>query len=167
MTRLACAVAGGAEEVALHHRIRHLVFVDEQDVFSPSDVDGRDAAPDTIKVLGWADGTAAGAVRLYPLDGGGRWQGDRLAVLPPYRAYALGRPLVRFAVTTAARLGGTEMVAHVQVANVRFFERLGWAPRGDPEIYVGLPHQLMVIDLTSRVRSGQGQSGPRALPVKG
>lgn len=101
-------------------------------------------------MLGWADGVPGGAVRLYPLDeADGLWQGDRLAVLPPYRACALGRLLVRFAVATAADLGGREMVAHVQVANVRFFERLGWECRGDPEVYVGLPHQLMTIDLTA------------------
>jgi predicted N-acetyltransferase YhbS len=91
-------------------------------------------------------------VRLYPLDAGdgrgGVWQGDRLAVLEPFRAWNLGGPLVRFAVDTAASLGGVEMVAHVQVANVRFFERLGWRRRGEPELYVGLPHQLMAIDLT-------------------
>lgn len=164
LPRLACAVAAGTKEVALHHRIRHQVFVDEQGVFSPSDTDGRDAEPDTIKVLGWADDIPAGAVRLYRLDGEGRWQGDRLAVLPPYRAYGLGRPLVRFAVTTAARLGGTEMVAHVQVANVRFFERLGWAPRGDPETYVGLPHQLMAIDLTGVALE---QRAPGTLRIRG
>ena len=36
-------------------------------------------------------------------------------------------------------------------ANVRFFERLGWCRRGEPELYVGLPHQLMSIDLRVRV----------------
>jgi hypothetical protein len=41
------------------------------------------------------------------------------------------------------------MVAHVQAANVRFFERLGWRRRGEPELYVGLPHHLMAIDLTA------------------
>ena len=142
-----CRPVAGAAEEELHHRIRHEVFVVEQGVFTGSDLDAHDAAPDTIKVLGWADGVAAGAVRLYPL-GDGVWQGDRLAVLPPYRARALGRPLVRFAVASAARLGGREMLAHVQVANVRFFERLGWECRGDTETYVGLPHQLMAIDLS-------------------
>jgi hypothetical protein len=68
-----------------------------------------------------------------------------------FRAWNLGGPLVRFAVDTAAAPGGAEMLAHVQAANVRFFERLGWCRRGEPEIYVGLPHQLMSIDLTIRV----------------
>jgi putative N-acetyltransferase (TIGR04045 family) len=151
-----CRPVAGTDETALHHRIRHEVFVLEQEVFSGSDRDVRDAMESTIKVVAWAAAEgggfeAGGAVRLYPLGDGG-WQGDRLAVLPPFRAWNLGGPLVRFAVDTAAAIGGTEMLAHVQTANVRFFERLGWERRGEPEIYVGLPHQLMAIDLTVPAR---------------
>jgi putative N-acetyltransferase (TIGR04045 family) len=151
---IVCRPAAGPGEVAVHHRIRHEVFVLEQGVFATSDIDGRDAAPSTIKVLAFAGGgdggrwEPGGAVRLYELEPG-VWQGDRLAVLAPFRAWNLGGPLVRFAVETAAALGGTEMLAHVQAANVRFFERLGWASRGEPDVYVGLPHQLMAIDLTA------------------
>ena len=145
-----CRPATGPDETALHHRIRHEVFVVEQSVFAGSDRDAHDDSASTIKVLAWAGDRPGGAVRLYPLEPG-LWQGDRLAVLPPFRAWNLGGPLVRFAVDTAASLGGAEMVAHVQTANVRFFERLGWCRRGEPELYVGLPHQLMSIDLTVRV----------------
>jgi putative N-acetyltransferase (TIGR04045 family) len=127
----------------------------EQEVFAASDVDVHDGSASTIKVVAWAaaaggDWEPGGAVRLYPLEPG-LWQGDRLAVLAPFRAWNLGGPLVRFAVDTAASQGGVEMVAHVQAANVRFFEWLGWRRRGEPELYVGLPHQLMAIDLTAPV----------------
>ena len=150
--QILCRPVAGPDEAAMHHRIRHEVFVLEQEVFAASDLDAHDASDATIKVLAW---TAApitgwepgGAVRLYPTQPG-IWQGDRLAVLSECRAWNLGGPLVRFAVETAAALGGVEMVAHVQTANVRFFERLGWRRRGEPEVYVGLPHQLMAIDLT-------------------
>jgi hypothetical protein len=54
---------------------------------------------------------------------------------------------VRFAVRTASRLGGSVMLAHVQLANVPFFERLGWRPLGEPTPYVGRLHQRMAIDL--------------------
>jgi putative N-acetyltransferase (TIGR04045 family) len=160
-----CLAVADAAEAALHHRIRHDVFVVEQGVFAESDLDARDASAGTIKVLAWADGVPAGAVRLYPLEDG-LWQGDRLAVLPAYRAHALGRPLVRYAVHRAAHLGGREMVAHVQLANVRFFERLGWHCRGDVETYVGLPHQLMAIDLSAPAHPGSPAvdlSGPDRL----
>ena len=153
--QILCRPVAGPGEAAMHHRIRHEVFVLEQEVFAASDLDAHDASDATIKVLAW---TAApitgwepgGAVRLYPLEPG-VWQGDRLAVLGPFRAWNLGGSLVRFAVDTAAALGGVEMVAHVQRANVRFFERLGWRRRGEEELYVGLPHQLMSIDLRVRV----------------
>jgi putative N-acetyltransferase (TIGR04045 family) len=153
--QIQCRPAAGPDEAALHHRIRNEVFVVEQAVFADSDLDAHDASDATIKVVAWAAAPITGwepggAVRLYPLEPG-IWQGDRLAVLAPFRAWNLGAALVHFAVDTAAALGGAEMVAHVQTANVRFFERLGWCRRGEPEIYVGLPHQLMSIDLRARV----------------
>jgi putative N-acetyltransferase (TIGR04045 family) len=149
-----CRPVADPEETAVHHRIRHEVFVLEQGVFAGSDRDAHDSFASTVKVLAWAGDEPGGAVRLYPLEPG-TWQGDRLAVLAPFRAWNLGGSLVRFAVDTAARLGGVEMVAHVQLSNVRFFERLGWRRRGGAEVYVGLPHQPMAIDLTA----------PRLAPV--
>ena len=99
-------------------------------------------------MLGWCGEVPAGTVRLYPLDPAkATWQGDRLAVLPEFRTAGLGAPLVRFAVSTAGQRGGVSMLAHVQVANERFFTRLGWARQGDVELYVGRPHLLMTIAL--------------------
>jgi hypothetical protein len=34
------------------------------------------------------------------------------------------------------------------LANVAFFERLGWSRKGDVEEYVGIPHQPMSIGLS-------------------
>jgi len=145
----ACAIATTPAEVEIHHRIRHQVFVEEQGLFDGSDVDSHDANPGVVHVLGLWDGDAVGVVRLFPLDrDGDLWQGDRLAVLPDYRVRNLGKPLVRFAVATAAARGGREMVAHIQLPNVAFFERIGWHTYGEVESYVGVPHQPMAIDLT-------------------
>ncbi|MCA1727233.1 MAG: GNAT family N-acetyltransferase [Actinobacteria bacterium] len=143
---VSCHVAGTADELAEHHRIRHAVFVTEQQIFPDSDIDAHDTEPGVRHVLGLAGKVAAGAVRLFPLDGG-VWQGDRLAVLPAFRASGLGGPLVRFAVATAATLGGESMIAHIQPPNERFFLRLGWSRSGPEEIYAGLPHVPMEIPL--------------------
>ena len=158
------AVATEAERCA-HFRIRHQVFVIEQGLFGGSyggaggvggdDIDVHDDDPATIHVIGRADETVCGTVRLYPLgpdagpDAGGRWKGDRLAVLASYRHLGLGAPLVRFAVSSAARLGGREMEAFIQPANIAFFRWLGWRRTGDLVDYAGLPHQRMLIDLTN------------------
>ncbi len=143
-----CRPAVTPADLAVHQAIRHEVFVREQSVFADSDLDEHDRGESTIRLVGYCDGVAAGTVRLFPLDGpDGLWQGDRLAVLPQFRVHGLGAPLVRCAVATAGRHGGTQMVAHVQPANVTFFARLGWTAVGDGETYVGLAHQRMQIPL--------------------
>ena len=149
------AVATEAERCA-HFRIRRQVFVIEQGLFGGSyggtagdDTDDRDDDPATIHVIGRAGETICGAVRLYPVGSGGRWKGDRLAVLASYRHLGLGAPLVRFAISSAARLGGWEMEAFIQPANVAFFRWLGWRPAGGLVDYAGIPHQRMLIDLTA------------------
>lgn len=146
-----CRVAAVPGERALHHAIRAAVFVDEQGLFAGSDRDAHDDAAATVHVLAHCGASAAGAVRLYPLDGTGLWKGDRLAVLPGFRRQRVGGPLVRFAVATAAARGGREMVAHVQPPNVALFVHLGWHPVGDLVHYVGRPHQQMAIGLSPRV----------------
>ncbi|GJF01608.1 MSMEG_0567/Sll0786 family nitrogen starvation N-acetyltransferase [Pseudonocardia sp. D17] len=150
--RLECKLATDDADLAYHHAIRRSVFVLEQAVFARSDNDVRDEDASTMRILGYADGEPAGTVRLFPIDPGepgGDWQGDRLAVLPPFRSMLLGLPLVRAAVATAAARGGSRMIAHVQPANRTFFRRLGWTQVGEPEVYLGLPHLLMEIDLAA------------------
>jgi putative N-acetyltransferase (TIGR04045 family) len=153
-----CRLVRDAHDLEAHHAIRRSVFVDEQAVFARSDRDDHDTNPSTLHVLGFVHGVPAGTVRLFPLDPAcpcGDWQGDRLAVLPEHRAGGLGRPLVRFAVVTAATRGGRRMIAHIQPQNRTFFERLGWTRCGDPELYLGIPHVRMGIDL---VRGSEGVS---------
>ena len=141
-----CRLVEGEEELAMHHAIRHEVFCVEQAVFVGDDRDEHDGEG-ARHVLAFAGAVPGGAVRFYPLDADGLWQGDRLAVLRPFRHRHLGAPLVRFAVGSAAALGGHTMLAHVQTPNVRFFETLGWRCHGAGEIYHGLPHQPMAIEL--------------------
>jgi len=143
----ACALARDSEELAAHFAIRRSVFVEAQGLFADDDRDDRDDDPDTLHAVGLAGGDVAGAVRLYPLDGDGRWKGDRLAVLPSERALRLGAMLVRFAVRTAGERGGRLMVARVQLPNVRFFERLGWHCDGHRAPMLGVEHQPMAIEL--------------------
>lgn len=147
--RIACRAVTNRAELTAHLKIRRATFVREQGLFEGADRDEHDDDPATIHVLGFCDTTPSGTVRLYPLDEPGLWKGDRLAVLPEFRRHGVGAPLVRFAVSAAARLGGTIMVAQIQPANVAFFERLGWERRGEPAIYVGRLHQPMAIGLAA------------------
>jgi putative N-acetyltransferase (TIGR04045 family) len=147
-SRVVCRQVASAAELADHFAIRRRIFVDEQAIFAESDLDLHDRDASAVALIGYCDGVAAGTVRLFALEpADGIWQGDRLAVLAPYRTRGLGAPLVRCAVATAGVLGGRLMSAHIQLANVRFFQRLGWETRGKREIYAGLVHQPMSIEL--------------------
>jgi putative N-acetyltransferase (TIGR04045 family) len=151
--RVVCRPASTPEELETHYRIRHQVFVEEQQLFAGSDRDHHDDEPGVVHVLAFLNDEPVGTVRLFPLAEGDRlWQGDRLAVLRSARILGLGRPLVRFAVATAGERGGREMVAHIQLQNVALFERIGWHKNGDVEIYVGVHHQPMAIDLQAARR---------------
>ena len=143
---LACRPVAGPTELATHYRIRHAVFVTEQQLFSPDDRDRHDDELATVHVLGFVNTVAAGTVRLYPL-GEGRWKGDRLAVLPGHRRSGIGGPLVRLAVATAGQRGGRQMDATVQAVHTAFFLSLGWTPIGSPAAHLGVPHQSMTIVL--------------------
>jgi putative N-acetyltransferase (TIGR04045 family) len=159
VSALACRLVETAEELGAHHAVRHRVFVLDQRLFVGSDRDERDLALGTLHVVGIDNDAIAGAdhgvpgdaivgaVRLYPLDADGLWQGDRLAVLPDARVRHLGALLVRFAVATAGERGGHTMVARIQLPNVRYFEHLGWHADGPPGPYHGVMHQPMAIPL--------------------
>ena len=121
----------------------------DQRLFVGNDRDERDLAPRARCTSSGSTtrGAIVGAVRLYPLDDDGLWQGDRLAVLPEARVRNLGALLVRFAVATAGERGGHTMVARIQLPNVRFFEQLGWHADGPAGPYHGVTHQPMAIPL--------------------
>ena len=157
-----CRLATAGRDLRAHFAVRHAVFVTEQGFFPGTDRDEHDMGPGVRHVLAWHASTPAGAVRLYPLEDPGVWQGDRLAVLPAFRSQGLGAPLVRFAVTTAAELGGRRMVAYIQPQNIAFFEHLGWHQIGDRVTYIGHPHLLMAVALPPRAETcltGAGRKG--------
>jgi putative N-acetyltransferase (TIGR04045 family) len=148
---LSCRVAADASELDAHFAIRRAVFCAEQGMFGGGDDrDARDDVPLTLHAVGVEGGVVGGTVRLYPLDSSGRvWQGDRLAVLAPFRHGSLGGSLVRFAVRCAGERGGSRMVAMIQLANVRFFLALGWSLDGSVVEFHGRDHQPMAIALSA------------------
>ena len=141
-------VAEGPEELAGYFRIRREVFVEEQRLFAGSDVDAHDAA--AIPIVAIQDGRVIGVVRCYPKHGHA-WFGGRLAVHRDHRTGTLGARLVKHAVAVmSARSEVRRFFATVQGQNVRFFERLGWEPRGRRFALNGWEHQVMERRLPGR-----------------
>ena len=141
-------VAETRADLEAHFAIRRQVFVEEQGIFDGTDRDRwDDLAVHLVAVQG---PQVVGAVRLYPLDEAGLWQGDRLAVATDARrSMRAGAPLVRTAVAEAGRRGGHTMIANIQERNVPFFLHLGWHRVGLLAPYHGLSHQRMAIPLSA------------------
>jgi len=140
----------GADALASYRALRREVFVAEQGLFHGHDLDEVDADPRTVVLVARdtadPDRPVVGGVRLAPateLDLGW-WVGGRLAVHPSARrgGAGVGAALVRAACATAEAAGALRFEAAVQVANERFFARLGWRRLASVEL-LGAPHVLM------------------------
>jgi putative N-acetyltransferase (TIGR04045 family) len=131
--------------------LRRHVFCREQALFECSDRDAADPVAQTIVAVDYVMGMThrvVGTVRIHEQTPG-TWYGSRLAIDPDYRGvYGLGRGLVFRAVCTAHARGCRLFLAHVQVQNVKFFERMAWGACSELVLY-GRPHVLMQADLAA------------------
>lgn len=136
-----------------HFAVRHAVFVEEQGLFTNTDVDEIDEYAIHLVAVESATGEVTGAVRVY-CDHDDVWYGARLAVSNDHRysAASIGANLCRLAEQVVATRGCNTFLARVQVRNLRFFERLGWTPQGEPFEYCGQPHQLMLASLACKAQ---------------
>jgi putative N-acetyltransferase (TIGR04045 family) len=145
----ACRIATAEREVAAYFALRRRIFCDEQGLFPGDDRDAWDAVATPIVCVARearGDGRVVGVVRIYE-ESRDLWYGGRLGVDAAHRrGWTIGRSLIVTAVTTAHARGCRRFLATVQLANVRFFERLHWRALGHVEAH-GVPHQLMEADL--------------------
>lgn len=148
--------------------LRKRIFCDEQKIFQGSDRDGIDGRAIPIVAecsCGGALDEVIGVVRIDERSPG-IWYGSRLGVAELYRLIAgfnsdklfdgniarnpftmgIGAGLIFKAVSTANALGCKEFYAHVQVQNVKLFQRLHWHVLDRVTIH-GMEHAFMQADL--------------------
>ncbi len=136
-----CRPARGKAELREAHAIRHAVFVEEQGLFDGSDRDRFDE--ESVTLVAEREGRIVGTVRLHE-EGGGRWRGSRLAVLPGRRG-RVGAALVRAAVDYVARREARLLVADIQEPCLGLFLGLGWEALGPGPSVGGTPHVKVTI----------------------
>jgi predicted GNAT family N-acyltransferase len=128
--------AAPAEAVA----IRRSVFIQEQGVPEPDELDGKDG--DRTHFLARdAAGRAIGCACLRPY--GAQHKVERVAVLSELRGMGLGRDLMSAVEAHAREIGAGELVLHAQASVVAFYEKLGWTPSGPRFLEAGIEHQKM------------------------
>ncbi len=148
--------------------LRKKIFCDEQKIFTGSDRDKIDlqAIPIIAQCsCGGALDEIIGVVRIDEREQG-IWYGSRLGVAELYRLLSgfnsdklfdqnipihpftlgVGAALIFKAVSTATALGCKEFYAHVQVQNVKLFERLHWKSLEIVQLH-GIDHAFMQADL--------------------
>ncbi|WP_100835786.1 GNAT family N-acetyltransferase [Kitasatospora fiedleri] len=143
-------VVDGEPDLALARRVRHEVFVVEQQVPAELEYDEYDATSAHLLAVG-PDGAALGTARMISgaqalgLTGGveGRVLLGRLAVVGSARGTGLGARLVRAVEELGRERGAREVELHAQVQALGFYERLGYVAEGPVYDDAGIPHRTM------------------------
>ena len=123
--------------------VRTAVFVQEQ---------GFQQEFDAIDDRAWhvliCDGEIPVATgRLYTTDGD-HFVIGRVAVMPDYRGAHLGERVVSALEEQAAKCGGSMISLSAQCRAMGFYEKLGYAPKGDSYMDEFCPHITMVKQLS-------------------
>jgi predicted GNAT family N-acyltransferase len=138
--RLELALAHWDADRADLERIRRRVFVEEQGIPEGDEWDGED--PASVHVLARLNRDPVGTGRLNRAGKIGR-----IAVLAGLRGRGIGTQILRRLLDEARRLGIREPCLHAQVQAVPFYEKLGFARRGDEFDEAGIPHVRMSLVL--------------------
>lgn len=139
-----------AQREALH-RVRHRVFVEEQQVPAALETDALD--PLSVHVLARdASGEPVGAGRLTP-DG----RIGRMAVLAQCRGQRIGEAMLLALVAAARDQGRPVLTLHAQLKARAFYARQGFLPEGEVFEEAGIAHQQMrrVLDGATRIHSAE------------
>ena len=123
-------------------RLRWTVFVEEQGVRPSDEIDAHDRS-DAVHALASLRGVPCGAGRLiFTAPAVAKIQ--RMAVIDDVRGRGVGRALLGFLETEARRRGATTLTLWAQVRAREFYEKAGYAARGQPfDDGTGIPHIAM------------------------
>jgi len=163
-------VVADAAEHRAYRRLRHEVFVSEQELFDGTDTDAVDEDPRTIILIARThDGEVLGGVRIHPAVGPdgvppphdlGWWRGSRLAVAADARLHlGVGAALIRAACARAEAEGALRFDAEIQAQHRRLFERLGWNVQTERLLH-GRPHLVVDFPITRIQRLADATKAP-------
>lgn len=137
-------VARGLDDIMAAVALRGAIYVGEQACPLEEEYDGNDFSAST-HLIARVDGVTAGTLRI-------RWFADfakveRAAVLPRFRAHALGARLLQFACELAARRGYRRILGHAQARLVGFWERnAGLTARPGRPTFVFSDHEYVEVE---------------------
>ncbi|MCM2334955.1 MAG: GNAT family N-acetyltransferase [Anaeromyxobacteraceae bacterium] len=140
--------ASTAEDRELAYALRRDVFETEQNVPRPLDRDTHDHNANHVVALD-EQGSCVGTGRLVRLDARTSQIG-RMAVARSHRRQGVGERIIEMLEQLAVMRGIGDIVCHVQLPAIPFFEHLGYVREGEEIQLEGVPHVLMRRNLLSR-----------------
>jgi predicted GNAT family N-acyltransferase len=137
MTAFTLEVTSWARDADRLAAVRRAVFIDEQGVPEALEWDEHDAV--ALHFLATTmEGSPIGCARLLP-DG----HVGRMAVLPPWRGYGVGRSLLAAVLNAARARGLSEVELSAQIHAAGFYVRAGFSSVGAEYEEAGIPHVAM------------------------
>ncbi len=143
MSEIICRQIQDNDERVVCFKIRKQVFVDEQKLFTETDLDEHDDK--AVHIAAIINDKIIGTVRIYK-ESADVWVGGRLAVKKMYRGKA-GKLLVLCATDIVRQNKAAVFKAVIQAENVAFFTNLKWNKSGRLFLHHGKEHQLMEAQL--------------------
>jgi len=129
--------------------LRQRIFVEEQGYQNEFDEEDERA----IHLVLYLDKKPIGVARLVEVDPE-TYRLGRVAVIKEYRHHKVGTYLVKFMEVKVKTLGGRKVILGAQADKVGFYEKLGYRPNPNGEVYLdeGHPHIMMEKQLKFRKR---------------
>ena len=129
--------------------IRKEVFVEEQGVPLEDEFDEFDTLDGQCEhILAYCNEKTVGTGRLRVVDGLGKL--ERICILEPYRKFGLGKVIIQTLEEIAKDKEIDRVKLHGQTQAEGFYKKLGYQTSSNVFIEDGIPHILMIKELSTK-----------------
>jgi predicted GNAT family N-acyltransferase len=137
------------EDLWAAFQIRKEVFVKEQGVPLEDEFDQFDKLNVPCEhILVHYNDQPVGTGRIRLVDGIGKL--ERICVLEPFRKFGRGKIIIQALEEIAEKLGVSQVKLHGQTHAEGFYQKLGYRTSSDVFMEDGIPHIIMLKDLTAK-----------------
>ncbi|MGG0178914.1 GNAT family N-acetyltransferase [Gottfriedia acidiceleris] len=135
------------EELKIAFAIRKDIFVKEQGVPLDDEFDQYDKLNgDCEHILVHYNEQPVGTGRIRFVDGVGKL--ERICILESFRKFGLGKNIIKALEEIAEEQGASQVKLHGQTHAEGFYKKLGYRTSSDVFIEDGIPHILMLKEIT-------------------
>ncbi|MEH6958012.1 GNAT family N-acetyltransferase [Neobacillus drentensis] len=137
------------KELKVAFAIRKEIFVKEQGVPLEDEFDQFDTLDGICEhILVHYNEQPVGTGRIRFINGVGKL--ERICILEPYRKFGLGKIIIKALEEIAEEQGASQVKLHGQTQAEGFYKKLGYLTSSDIFMEDGIPHILMLKELSSK-----------------